>query len=125
MRRNELVDRLNEEMRRRAVVKADTSMQFLEKELQITATVEVHDAISRLMEAQVKQRMLANVTHDYSFRVVDRAISSDGDEPVSPQKGLLVTAGVLTGLIFGIAFALVATSNVVRSDTTRLREGGS
>lgn len=121
---NELVTRLNEEMRHRAIEKADTSMRFLEKELLTTSTLEAREAISRLMEAQVKQRMLANVTHDYSFRVVDRAISSDGDEPIAPQKAILSGAGVLVGLILGIGCALVLTSPSPGRDTERARDGG-
>ncbi len=68
----------------------------------MTSTMEARDAISRLMEAQVKQRMLANVTQDYSFRVVDRAIPPDKDDPISPQKALLLVSGVLLGLAVGI-----------------------
>ncbi len=97
-----LVQRLNEEMRARAVTKADASMSFLNKESQTTSTLEVQSAISRLIESTVKQRMLANVTHDYSFRVVDRAIAPDKDDIVKPQKALLLLVGALLGLIVGV-----------------------
>jgi uncharacterized protein involved in exopolysaccharide biosynthesis len=119
---NDLVTQVNDEMRRRAIEKADTSMQFLEKELQTTSTLEARQAIGRLMESQVKQRMLANVTHDYSFRVVDRAISSDGDEPVWPQKTLLTGVGVLVGLMVGIVCALALTSAGARREARSNRE---
>jgi uncharacterized protein involved in exopolysaccharide biosynthesis len=99
---NELVQRLNEEMRARAVTKADASMSFLNKESQTTSTLEVQSAISRLIESTVKQRMLANVTRDYSFRVVDRAIAPDKDDIVKPQKALLLLVGALLGLIVGV-----------------------
>jgi uncharacterized protein involved in exopolysaccharide biosynthesis len=104
---NELVQLLNKEMRARATAKADASMHFLNRELETTSTIEGRAAISRLIESQVKQRMLANVTQDYSFRVVDKAISSDGDEPVKPQKLLLLTVGPLLGLIVGVMFVLL------------------
>jgi uncharacterized protein involved in exopolysaccharide biosynthesis len=99
---NELVRLLNQEMRERAITNADASVSFLEKELQTTVTVEARDAISRLMESQVKQRMIAHVTQDYSFRVVDRALPADRDDPVRPKKLLLVVAGPLVGLALGI-----------------------
>jgi LPS O-antigen subunit length determinant protein (WzzB/FepE family) len=82
-------------------------MRFLEKELQSSSTVEARDAISRLIEAQVKERMLANVTPDYSFRVVDKAIPADRDDPVKPQKALLIAVGVLLGLVVGLLPVLV------------------
>lgn len=95
---NELVRQLNEEMRARAIKKADASNVFLEKELLTTSTVETRQAISHLIEAQIKQRMLASVTEDYSFRVVDRAIAADADDPVWPVKWLVVSAGAALGL---------------------------
>lgn len=104
---NELVRQLNTEMRTRAIAKAEASMRFLENELQSTTTVEARAAISRLIESQVKQRMLANVTQDYSFRVVDRAIAADKDDPVKPQKALLVVLGPLVGFGVGVVLVLV------------------
>ena len=111
---NELVRRLNEEMRARAIAKADDSMEFLQSELQSTTTAEGRDAIGRLMVAQVKQRMLAHVTQDYSFQVVDRAISSDGEEPSNAKKVLLIIAGPLVGLILGVVCTLAFDSRVRR-----------
>lgn len=107
---NELVRELNEEMRARAIAKAEASTHFLDKEAQNTSTVEARDAISRLMEAQVKQRMLANVTHDYSFRVVDKALPADSDEQIKPHKRVLVMVGALLGLVVGVFAVLIRDS---------------
>jgi uncharacterized protein involved in exopolysaccharide biosynthesis len=59
---NDLLKRLNAEMRSRAVRDASALVGYLEKELSATSVVETRDAISRLMEAQTNKRMLANVT---------------------------------------------------------------
>lgn len=104
---NELVQRLNAEMRNRAIANADASLGFLEAELASTATVETRAAINRLIEAQVKQRMLANVTQEYAFRVVDKAMVPDADNPASPPKLLLIAAGPLLGLALGVASVLL------------------
>lgn len=105
---NELVRRLNEEMRERAITNADASMSFLEKELQATASVEARAAIGRLMESQMKQRMIAHVTQDYAFRVVDRALPADADDPEWPKKLVLLATGPLLGLAFGICAMLLS-----------------
>jgi len=105
---NELVRRLNAEMRARAIAKADASVGYLEQELKSTATVATREAISRLIEAQIKQRMLANVTQEYAFRVVDKAMSSDANDPIRPKKPMLIAAGVVLGLAFGVLFVLIA-----------------
>ena len=103
---NELVRRLNAEMRARAIAKSDASVGYLEKELAATSELGTREAISRLMENQVKQRMLANVTADYAFRVVDMAMAPDKSDPVRPNRLALVLAGPLVGLALGIAGVL-------------------
>jgi uncharacterized protein involved in exopolysaccharide biosynthesis len=105
---NELLDRLNHEMRRRAMVSADASVGYLERELKSTDQVATREAISRLIEAQVRQRMLASVTQEYTFRVVDRALPADANDPVKPRKLLLLIAGPLAGLAIGAVAVLVA-----------------
>src|SRR6185436_1603620 len=105
---NDLVRRLNAEMRSRAISKADAAVGYLEKESNTTSTVVTREAIGRLIEAQVKQRMLANVTLEYSFRVVDRALPADKDDPERPKKVVLIVAGVIIGLVLGVLAALIA-----------------
>ncbi len=104
---NQLVKRLNSEMRARAISSADASIAFLEKELTMTSVVEMREAINRIIEAQEKQRMVATVTEEYAFRVVDTAIAPDADDPVKPPKLLLIVAGPMVGLALSIACILI------------------
>lgn len=104
---NELVARLNAEMRARAIEKTEASLQFLENEFAATGLVGTREAISRLIESQISERMLANVTHEFAFRVVDAALPPDKDNPIRPNKLLLFLAGPLVGLAFGVVAVLV------------------
>lgn len=104
---NELVRRLNAEMRSRASDEADRSLGFLQKELESTVDVGTRAAIGRLIEEQVKRRMLANVTVEYAFQVVDRAMPPDGDDPIPPSRTAIIAAGPVTGLVAGIIAVLV------------------
>jgi uncharacterized protein involved in exopolysaccharide biosynthesis len=99
---NGLVRALNAEMRARAITKADASIRYLQKELAGTGDVGTRDAVNRLMESEIKQRMYADVTEEYSLRVVDRALPSDADDPLRPRKALLVAIGFITGLVVGV-----------------------
>jgi uncharacterized protein involved in exopolysaccharide biosynthesis len=103
---NELAQRLNAEMRGRAISKADASLGFLEKELTSVAAVETRGSINRLIEMQIGKRMLADVSPDYAFRIVDRAMAPDEDDPIWPQKLLLIATGTVLGLAIGVAIAL-------------------
>lgn len=98
----ELVRRLNDEMRSRAISKADASLRFLEQQLQQTTTVEIRDALGTLIEAQLKQRMIAQVTQDYSMRFVAPPIGADGEKPVWPKKILLFALGPPAGFLVGV-----------------------
>jgi uncharacterized protein involved in exopolysaccharide biosynthesis len=105
---NQLVKRLNAEMRARAIAQTDASVSFLEKELAGTNVIETRAAVSRLMEAQINQRMYANVTQEYAFRVVDPALEPDPKDVAWPNKPLLLLLGSFLGLFLGVAIAFVS-----------------
>lgn len=104
---NELVARLNAEMRARAIAESTASVGFLEKELAATSTLDTRAAINRLIEAQINQRMLANVTREYAFRVVDRALPPDAQDVVRPKKLLMIVLGAGLGLMLGAVGVLL------------------
>lgn len=111
---NELITRINQTMRTRAIVNSVASVGYLEKELRETNVVATQDAINRLIEAQIKQRMLANVTPEYAFRIVDRAMPADKDEPIFPRKFLLLMLGAVSGLIVGVSVILLFPGSLFR-----------
>ena len=104
---NQLVARLNAEMSSRAIAHSNASVKFLEEELAETAIVDMRAAISRLIEAQVNLRMLANVTDQYAFRVIDSALPPDDDDVIRPQKLQMVVMGGAAGMLFGLVFVLL------------------
>lgn len=116
---NDLVRRINVEMRRRAVDKANASLKFLRAEVQGTVDVGTREAIYRLIEGQVKQRMLANVTEEFAFRIVDPAVVPDLDQPVRPKRSLVVALGLFGGFVVGVL--VVLSLEIVRALTESLR----
>jgi uncharacterized protein involved in exopolysaccharide biosynthesis len=103
---NRMIEELNQEMRQRAIKKADLSIDFLQKELPTTSDIGTREAINRLMASEIKERMLADVTEEYALRFVDRATVPDPTEPVAPKKSLLIGAGMIFGIIFGMCAAV-------------------
>lgn len=102
---NELVARLNDEMRGRALAQAEASMVYLQKEQTTSVDVAEREAISRLMEGQIKQEMMAHVTKEYALQVVARAIPADVDYPVWPIKTLFFSVGFALGAGIGLLTA--------------------
>lgn len=107
---NRLVERLNAEVRARAIANTNASIGFLERELETTGAIETRAAINRLMEVQINQRMLANVTREYAFRVADRALPSDPNDEVRPNKPVLLVLGWAFGTMVGAVVALLTKS---------------
>lgn len=103
---NELVSRLNLEMRQRETTRADAAVGYLEKEFETTNAVATREAIGRLIEAQVRQRMYAVVTPEFAFRIIDRAQAPDRDDRFFPNKFLMAISGPFVGLIFGLVCVL-------------------
>jgi uncharacterized protein involved in exopolysaccharide biosynthesis len=107
---NDLARRLNEEMRTRALRREDLSVEFLNHELQSTTEVVAREAIGRLIESELKQRMLANVTQEYAFRVVDRAMPPDADDRVGPHRVQLTVGGGFAGFALAALWIYLAAS---------------
>jgi uncharacterized protein involved in exopolysaccharide biosynthesis len=120
---NEMIRRVNTEMRKRALAKADASVAFLNTELASTQVVGTRDAITRLIEVQTRQRMLANVSQDYAFRVIDRAIAPDKDDPVKPSKAMLIALGPFIGIFAGIVIILSLSLFLGERRTTAMARG--
>ena len=121
---NSLIQQLNEEMRARAIEQAGAMLAYLEAELVKTSVVEMRAAINSLIEAQVKQRMLANVTREYAFRVVDPAMPPDIDEPIKPRKRVMVAIGAVVGVGLGLVltfFLAYAAGDFSRNALARSR----
>jgi uncharacterized protein involved in exopolysaccharide biosynthesis len=111
---NEIIARLNAEMRARAIARTNAAVGYLQKELEATTAVDTRAAISRLMEAQINQRMYANVTQEYSLRVIDRALPSDPKDVAKPKKAMLLALGVTLGLVLGAIGVLAAPALLPR-----------
>jgi uncharacterized protein involved in exopolysaccharide biosynthesis len=103
---NELVKRVNDETRVRAIDDARRSKSYLDRELAKTTIVELQRAINRLTEAQIKTEMMASVRDDYSLRVIDPARVRDEDEFVRPRRLLLMAGGFVLGVALGVLLAL-------------------
>ena len=107
---NDLIRRLNLEMRKREMARADSEVAYLEREFETTNAVATREAIGHLIEIQVKQRMLAAVTEEFAFRVIDHATPPDADDPYFPNKLLMVIAGPIVGFIVGVLWILVSSA---------------
>lgn len=99
---NELVAIADEEQRARVVTDADTSLKQLQLQLAEADGVELRTAIARLIEEQLKAKMVAGVRSQFQYQVIDRAVPADPDKRVQPTRKTMVLAGTLAGILLGV-----------------------
>lgn len=112
---NALVRQLNQEMRTRAVDEAQRNLSYLERQLSQSDQLVIREAVGRLIESQVKSRMLATVTEDYAFRIVDPAAPAATDDYVYPRPAKFVLGGIAIALflVAGVVAVASRTSSTV------------
>lgn len=103
---NLMVERVNRDLRARAIAEAQASIDYLNSELAKTGVVELRESLYRLYENQVKTIMFAKVRSQYAFKVIDPAYVPDADRFVQPKRLPMILIGALGGLLGG--FVLVA-----------------
>ncbi len=96
---NGIVAMANKRLQVRAMEEARRRVNYLSDAVRKTDLVPLRDAVSRLMEGQVKTEMLAETRPDYAFRVVDSARPSARFDSVKPKWALLIAAGAALGLL--------------------------
>lgn len=113
---NLFVSRANEQIRQRTIEEASRTIDYLRRELAKSDLVEVRQAISKILEGQVKTVAIARVREQYAFRVVDQAVPADRDRPVRPRLALTAAVGLLVGLaVTAIAVMLRHRAGVRRA----------
>lgn len=94
---NILIDRLNNFTRQRALVTAQTNVDYLEQQMGETTIASLQQAIGSLLESELQKLMLARGNEEFSFRVIDKAEAPKRRE--RPRRILIVAvAGILGGL---------------------------
>jgi uncharacterized protein involved in exopolysaccharide biosynthesis len=99
---NELVARVNNQMRTRAAREAEANLKYLNKELAGTNVVDLQQSISRLIETEMQKLMIARNSEDYAVRTIDAAqVPKRADRPKKPLVVVLATmAGGLLSLVW-------------------------
>lgn len=118
---NQLIDRVNERMRDRAIAESETNIAYLRAQIASINETALQQAVSRLLETELQKAMLARGNKDFAFRVVDPPETPRRRS--RPNRSLAVALGFLAGGIFGVAIIMVRRA--FRNSRVRLRREGS
>jgi len=100
---NEFIAITNELIRAHDLEDATRNVAYLNKQIDATKEVEIHKALSNLIESETKKLMLANARREYAFRTVDPAVAPELRN--SPKRTLWVLSGTVLGFFLGALFA--------------------
>ena len=100
-----LIDRINEEIRSEDVGEAEASIAFLEAQREQTSLVSLDEVFAQLIEEQTKTIMLANVSKDYVFDIIDPPVVPELKS--KPSRALICVLGTLLGGMLGVVLVLV------------------
>lgn len=119
-----MIQQANEELRARAIAEADLSLEYLNKELGRTEAVELQQSIYRLMEVQIKRKVLANSRADFAFSIIDPPVVPDADRYSHPNRPLIIAASLFASVLFGLATVLVLGGSTARATRSRVTDAG-
>jgi uncharacterized protein involved in exopolysaccharide biosynthesis len=104
---NDLVRRLNAQMRARTVEESQKTIRYLTAELDRTPVIGVQQGIYQLIESYVNRIAVTHSREDYAFKVIDAAYPAEVDEYVRPRRLLLIAFGIVIGFALGAMVALL------------------
>ena len=112
-----LVTKANEQIRRTNIQESEQRLKYLNEQLDKASFIELRQAISRVIESEVKSMMLAQVQTEYAFKVIDPAVVPKYRS--APKRTLIVLTATFVGGFLGLAFAVLRRSAVAGSPPGR------
>lgn len=103
---NKLIARINEDQRAIARAEVGRNLEYLNRELTQTTIVELRQSINRLIEAEIRKLMLANVREQYAFKVIDPAFTPGLEGVVRPRRAVFAIAALFFGVSLGCLLSL-------------------
>lgn len=117
---NALVQRANTILRKKTITESEKAIGYLREQLRQTSVVELKQVVNELIESEMKEIILANITEQYAFRVIDPAVIAE--EPFKPVKLIVLAVGILLGGLLGIVVALLIDFLKSQRQRTESRE---
>ena len=102
-----LVQDINATVMRQDVNEAEQAIKYLNKQIAATSLADLQNVFFRLIEEQTKIVMLANVSPEYLFRVVDPAYVPEKHS--KPNRLVILILAMFLGGFVGVAVHLART----------------
>ncbi|AMV71850.1 polysaccharide chain length determinant protein [Desulfuromonas sp. DDH964] len=102
---NELVSRLNDFLRRQAILRSENNLKYLNRALESTSVADMRQTLFTLIASEQKKAMLANTQEEFALRVLDKAAAPD--KKFKPKRAIICILATVAGGMFSVLFVLV------------------
>ena len=99
-----VIRKINESMREENKKISQNAIDFLNSSYQTTNIQSLREAISILLESQMKNLMLASTHEDYVFKIIDSPVVPE--QKSGPSRAFICITAVLFGFIFSMILAI-------------------
>ena len=100
-----IVAGINEEMKNIDVVEAEKSVKFLVTQREQNSLMSIRDVFARLIEENTKKIVLANISDEYMYRVIEPAVVAETRS--SPNRVMICFWSLLIGLVLSLSAVLI------------------
>jgi uncharacterized protein involved in exopolysaccharide biosynthesis len=101
---NSIVAYADQTLRARSLQNSQSRLDYLTKEFNENSVVAVREAVSSIMENEVRSIAVAKGDKQFAFYVIDPAIPAE--RAVRPKRVLICAAFAFVGLLIGLAWAV-------------------
>ncbi|WP_409372726.1 Wzz/FepE/Etk N-terminal domain-containing protein [Pseudoalteromonas sp. bablab_jr011] len=102
---NWLIEDINLTMKKRDVIEATKSTEFLTAQIEKTNVADIRVVLYKLIEEQAKTIMFANVREEYVFKTIDPALVPE--EKLKPKRALIVIVSTFFAGVIGVFLVLI------------------
>lgn len=100
-----IIEEINNTSRNDDIKQAERSISYLNEQLLSTQLSEIREGLNDLVKSQVETIMLAKVTPEYLFRIIDPPFVPE--EKFKPSRALICILGFILGAIIGSLCAII------------------
>ena len=104
----DLVKRLNNRLRERALADAETNVAYLRQEMANSSLVTMQQSIGQLLQSELQKLMLARGNEEFAFKVVDPAMPPK--QRARPRRAVIAVIGTALGGLLGAVLVLLVYS---------------
>lgn len=100
-----IIEDINETMRIQAVEMANTSLNYLNEQINKTNISEIKIVLSELAKSETQKIMLSKSSPEYTYKTIDKAFAPE--LKISPRRSIICIIGTMTGFILSILISIV------------------